>query len=98
MIVELALFRAKPGAGAQLRDALRAARPVIARAPGYRASVFYQGVESPDSFVLRVEWNTLEDHMQGFRQGPLFAEWRSHFFHLLAGPPDMSHYEAFVGP
>jgi hypothetical protein len=55
-------------------------------------------VEEPDAFILRVEWETLELHMNGFRAGPLFPEWRSHFGHLLAEPPKMSHYEPIVGP
>ena len=98
MPVEFALLKAKPGAAAALREGLRAARPVIARAAGYHGSVFYQGVEEPDAFILRVEWETLELHMNGFRAGPLFPEWRSHFGHLLAEPPKMTHYEPIVGP
>jgi heme-degrading monooxygenase HmoA len=98
MVVEIALLRAKAGAADRLRDGLRSARPVIARAPGYLSSVFYQGIESPESFILRVEWKTLEDHIPGFREGPLLAEWRSHFFHLLDGTPTVTHYEPFVGP
>jgi hypothetical protein len=36
--------------------------------------------------------------MRDFRQGPPFAEWRSHFFQLLDGASMMTHYEPFVGP
>jgi heme-degrading monooxygenase HmoA len=97
MVVEIALLKAKAGAADALRDGLRAARPVIARAAGYRGSVFYQGVESPESFILLVEWETLEAHMRDFRQSPLLAEWRSHFQHLLDGAPTVTHYEPFVG-
>lgn len=78
MVVEIALLQAKAGMAAQLGEGLRAARPVIARAAGYRDSVFYRGLEEPDSFILRVEWDTLEAHMRGFRESPLLAEWRSH--------------------
>ena len=67
MVVEIAILKARVGAADQLRDGLRAARPVIARAEGYRGSVFYQGVEHPESFVLQVEWDTVEAHMLGFR-------------------------------
>jgi heme-degrading monooxygenase HmoA len=98
MVVEIALLKAKAGAAGRLRDGLRAARPVIARAAGYRGSVFYQGLESPESFVLRVEWETLEAHIPGFRESPLLIEWRSHFYHLLDETPTVTHYEAFVGP
>jgi len=98
MVTEIAHLKARAGAADQLARGLRAARSVIARAPGYRGSVFFQGVESPESILLKIEWETLEDHVPGFRQGPLFAEWRSHFQHLLEGAPTVSHYTPFIGP
>jgi heme-degrading monooxygenase HmoA len=98
MVVEVALLRAKPGMAEQLREGLRAARAVIARAAGYRGSVFYQGIEEPESFILRIEWDTLEAHMRDFRQGPLLAEWRGHFSHLLDEPPKVTHYDPIAGP
>ena len=97
MVVEIALLQAKAGLAAQLGDGLRAARPVIAGAPGYRDSVFYQGLEEPDSFILRIEWDSLDAHMRGFRESPLLAEWRSHFYHLLAGTPKVTHYQVIAG-
>jgi heme-degrading monooxygenase HmoA len=98
MVVEIALLKAKTGAAERMREGLGAARSVIARADGYRSSVFYQGIENPESFVLHIEWETLEAHMQGFRQGPLFAEWRSHFQELLDGPVIMTHHLPIAGP
>jgi quinol monooxygenase YgiN len=98
MVVEVALLKAKAGRAHELREGLRAARPVIARAPGCLGSVFYQGIEEPDSFILRVEWDSLESHMRDFREGPLLAEWRSHFYHLLDGTPKVTHYEPITAP
>lgn len=97
MVVEIALLTAKAGAADELREALRTARNVIATAPGYLNGVFHQGIEEPDSFILRIEWETLEDHLR-FRETPLLAAWRQPFYHLLAGPPKVTHYQAFVGP
>jgi heme-degrading monooxygenase HmoA len=96
-VVEVALLRAKPRAAEALRSGLAAARAVIARAPGYLDSVFYQGVEEPESFILRVEWESLAAHVDGFRSSPLLGEWRSHFYHLLAETPTVTHYVAFAG-
>ena len=93
MVVEIALLRSKPGKAAALRAGLRAAQPVIARAPGYRTSVFYQGIDEPESFILHVEWDSLEAHMRDFRQSPLLAEWRSHFYDMLDETPKVTHYE-----
>jgi heme-degrading monooxygenase HmoA len=97
MVVEIALLTAKTDAADELREGLRAARPVIARAPGYLGSAFYQGIEEPEAFILRVEWDTLDAH-GAFRQSPLLAEWRSHFYHLLGGTPTVTHYQQIAGP
>ena len=43
--------------------------------------------------MLLVEWQTLEDHMQGFRNGPLFAVWRGHIGSFFASPPSMEHFQ-----
>jgi heme-degrading monooxygenase HmoA len=96
MVVEFAHFKAKEGAAESLRDGLRAAQAVIARSPGYMRSTFYRGIEEPDAFVVRIEWETIEAHMQGFRQGPLLGEWRGHFMQFVDGPPKMTHFEVFA--
>ncbi len=98
MVLEIAILKAKAGAAEQLVQALRGARSVLGRAAGYLGSVFYQGIEDPGTVVLRIEWETLEAHTEGFRQGPLFPEWRSHFGHLLDGPPQVTHHLPFIGP
>lgn len=98
MIVEIALLTAKPGVQDQVREGLLAARPVIARMPGYRGSVFHQGVHEPESFVLRIEWESLEAYEQSFRELTLLTEWRSHFYHLLAGAPKVMPYVPIAGP
>ena len=98
MIVEIALLTAKPGLQQQVRDGLGAARSVIARMPGYVDSVFHQGLEEPESFILRIAWETPEAYTESFRQGELLTEWRSHFYHLLAGTPKVMPYETIAGP
>jgi heme-degrading monooxygenase HmoA len=98
MIVEIGLLRARSGLADQVREGLRAARPVMARMPGYLGSVFHQGIEEPDSFVLRIEWETREAYKESFRQSALLTEWRGHFIHLLEGTPKVMPYETIAGP
>lgn len=97
MIVELAIVRSKPGQGDAMQKGLAAARAVISRAEGYRGSRFHRGVEDPERFVLYIEWDSVADHMEGFRNGPLFPQWRSHFADLMGGPPDVQHFNVFAG-
>ena len=30
----------------------------------------HRGIENPDSFILLVRWDSVEDHMIGFRESP----------------------------
>ena len=98
MIVELAIIRAQAGQAEAMRRGLQAARAVISQAQGYRGSVFHQGIEDPQRFILRIEWDSVEAHMHVFREGPLFPQWRSHFGQFIDGTPDVSHYEVIAGP
>ncbi|HEY3081192.1 MAG TPA: antibiotic biosynthesis monooxygenase family protein [Chloroflexota bacterium] len=98
MIVEVAIIRAKPGQGEAMQQGLAAAREVISRSEGYRGSRFQRGIEDPERFILYIEWDSVADHMEGFRNGPLFPQWRSHFGHLIDGTPDVQHYRVFAGP
>jgi len=98
MIVEVAIIRAKPGEADQMREGLRAARNVTSQAVGYLGSTFHQGIEDPQRFVLAIQWESMDAHMKGFREGPLFPQWRSHFGQYIDGTPDVSHFEVIAGP
>ena len=97
MIVELAIIKAKSGQGDAMQKGLTAARDVISQAEGYRSSRFQRGIEDPERFILYIEWDSVALHMEGFRNGPLFPQWRAHFGELMGGPPDVQHYEVFAG-
>lgn len=97
MIVEIAILEGQAGQGDALRDGLRQARSVISRSEGYLGSTFHRGIENPDQFILYIKWTDVAAHMEGFRQGQLFPEWRAHFVHLLANPPTVSHFEVIAG-
>lgn len=97
MIVELGIIDAKPGQGADLEAGLRKAREVISQADGYLGSRFHRGIENPDRCVIYIEWSSVAHHMEGFRNGPLFPQWRAHFADLMAGPPNVAHFDVFAG-
>lgn len=93
MVLEIADIRVHPGQGAAFEDAIRRAiATVMPRAKGASNPVVQRCIESPDRFVLTIEWDTLEDHTVGFRQGPLFAEWRGIIGQYFAQPPLVEHF------
>ena len=93
MILEIADMRIQPGQQAAFDEAVqRGLSTVIAKAPGCRGWKVNHGVENPERYVLMIFWDTLEAHTVGFRQSPLFAEWRGIVGPFFAQPPQVEHF------
>ena len=93
MILEIADIRIQPGKQAEFEEAIqRALRTVASRAQGMQGYKVNKCIETPERFVLQIFWATLEDHTVGFRQGPLFAEWRAIVGPFFAQPPLVEHF------
>lgn len=93
MILEIADIRIQPGRQADFEAAIqRGLETVAARAEGMRGYKVNKGIESPERYVLQIFWDTLEAHTVGFRQGPLFAEWRAIVGPFFAQPPVVEHF------
>lgn len=92
MIVERALMSVTPGTEADFEVAMRQARELIARSAGFRSIRVARGIERPSTFLLIIEWDTLEDHTVGFRESELFTQWRALIGPYFAEPPAVEHY------
>lgn len=63
------------------------------------ASPFCQGaelarcVEAPESYVLRIEWTSVRDHMEGFRQSAEFRAFLAEVRPYIGDIAEMRHYE-----
>lgn len=97
MIVELALLTLTPGREAEFEAVFPSAISVLATAKGYLAHELRRSVESPNRYVLRVEWETLEDHTIGFRNSPAFTEWRGFVGPFFGGAPVVEHFQPVAG-
>jgi heme-degrading monooxygenase HmoA len=93
MILEIAEIRIAPGQQAAFDEAIqRALTTVASQAKGMRGYKVNKCIESPERYVLQIFWDTLEDHTVGFRQGPLFAQWRAIIGPFFASPPVVEHF------
>ena len=52
-----------------------------------------QGIEEPDNFVVRIEWDTMEGHLSGFRGSPGFATFFAKVKPFFADIREMKHYQ-----
>ena len=97
MILEIADIRIKPGQQSAFDEAMeRGLRTVASRAKGMQGYKVNKGIESPERYVLQIFWDTLEDHTVGFREGPLFSEWRAIVGPFFAQPPVVEHFTLVV--
>ncbi len=93
MILEIATISIAPGNMADFEAAYREARKVITSATGCGAVSLQRSIESPGRYVLQVEWPSVAHHMEGFRNSPLFQEWRRLLGPYFAAAPVVEHHE-----
>ena len=92
MIVERALMSITPGTEADFEAAMQEAKGVVSQAKGFRSIRVTRGIEHPSTYLLLLEWDTLEDHTVGFRESELFTQWRGLIGQYFAEPPSVEHY------
>lgn len=54
-------------------------------------------MEEPDSFVVRIQWDSVEGHEQGFRAAPHFAEFFTAVKPFFPQIQEMTHYSVRFG-
>ena len=93
MILEIADIHINAGQQAAFEEAIqRGVSTVISQASGYRGWKVNHSIESPERDLLMIFWDTLENHTVGFRQGPLFPQWRAIVGPFFAQAPGVEHF------
>ncbi len=94
MILEIADIRIHPGKAALFEEAIKlGVAQTISQAKGYLGHKIQKGIDSPERYLLMVQWATLDNHNIDFRGSPAFATWRSIVGPFFAGPPHVEHFE-----
>lgn len=92
MILEVAILDVTPGRGAEYETAFAQAESIITAMPGYRSHTFKRCLEKTNRYLLLVQWDTLEDHTEGFRQSAAYQDWKA-LLHPFYDPfPTVEHY------
>jgi heme-degrading monooxygenase HmoA len=91
VVFEVATIEVKAGLEQDFESGVAAARPVFQRAKGCRSMRLERSIENPLRYRLVVEWDSIEDHIVGFRNSADFETWRSFVGHTFAAPPAVEH-------
>ncbi len=90
MVLEVALIDVTDPEG--FEAAYLSVREVIKSTPGCANVRMTHGIESPNRFVLLVEWESVEVHDKNFRSTERFKTWRAAIGGFFAHPPLVEHF------
>jgi quinol monooxygenase YgiN len=93
MVVEYIRYTVSPDRAADFVAAYGRAAGVLEADPHCLAYEVARGVEEPEHFVVRIEWDSIEGHEQGFRTSPGFAEFFAAVRPFFSAIEEMKHYE-----
>ena len=82
----------RTGQESEFEVAFASAKAIIASNPGFSSLQLLRCIETPNRYLLLVEWETLEDHTEGFRKSAGYQEWKQLLHHFYDPFPTVEHY------
>lgn len=92
MVVEYIRYTVPPDQSEQFELSYRQAGQVLDADPHCLRWEMARGVEEPQRFVVRIEWDSVEGHERGFRASPRFGEFFEAVRPFFAAIEEMTHY------
>jgi heme-degrading monooxygenase HmoA len=98
VIYEIAELKIKSELENDFLTAAKKAVPFFKSAQGCESFELSRCIETPNEFVLRVGWQTLENHTIDFRESDNFQKWRALVSDFFDEAPKVKHVDiAIVG-
>lgn len=92
MILEVAILDVIPDKTAEFEANFQKAQEIISSMNGWLGHQLQQCLELPNRYILLVRWQTLEDHIIGFRESKAYEEWKKLLHHFYSPFPVVEHY------
>lgn len=93
MVIEYIRYQVPAANHADFIQAYRTAGEDLAASSHCIRHEVSQGVEEPDNFVVRIEWDSIEGHEKGFRSSPEFASFFAKVKPYFPNIREMKHYQ-----
>jgi heme-degrading monooxygenase HmoA len=92
LIVQHSILRIREGVSEGFEAALRAAVPLIAASPGFRGIEVRPACETVGFYLLRVFWDDIASHRDGFRNSDRYRQVRDLLLPFYEPWPDVSYF------
>ena len=93
MVVEYIRYAVPATRADEFEDAYRRAGRVLDADTHCLRYEVARGVEEPEHFVVRIEWDSVDGHEHGFRSSPHFATFFAAVQPFFADIKEMKHYD-----
>ena len=93
MVVEYIRYTVPGSRGAEFEAAYRQAAVVLRADEHCLRYEVAKGVEEPEHYTVRIEWDSVEGHEQGFRASPGFRDFFAAVKPFFSGIAEMKHYQ-----
>lgn len=97
MILEVAVLDIIPNQCKAFEQAFSQAQVILSAMQGYIAHDLKRCIEKENRYLLLVQWATVEDHTQGFRQSADYQQWKALLHHFYDPFPVVEHYASLEG-
>jgi heme-degrading monooxygenase HmoA len=93
MIVEYIRYKIEPSRADEFTDAYRRAGALLDASPHCERWEAARCVDEPDKQIVRIEWDSVEGHLQGFRQSADFKPFLDATGPFFNDIEEMTHYQ-----
>ncbi|RYE91187.1 MAG: antibiotic biosynthesis monooxygenase [Myxococcales bacterium] len=92
MIVEYIRYRIETARTEEFLGAYDVAQASLQQSPHCLGYELTRCTEAPEHFTLRIEWDSAEGHLQGFRKSPGFGPFLAAVRPFVPSIEEMRHY------
>ncbi len=96
MIIEHVHLKIKPNQSQAYEQAFELAKHLIAKMHGFNSFQLIKHYQDEQHYILMVIWDTIEDHIEGFRQSAEYQEWRALLHPFYDPMPQLEYYQPCI--
>jgi len=93
IVLEVAKLQVRKGQESNFEIAFERAALIVASMPGYISHSLRKSLGADNHYLLLVEWQTLEDHANGFRKSSEYQQWAQLLHGFYEPFPQVEFYQ-----
>lgn len=92
MILEIAKLNIRDNLEKAFENDFLIAEAYIKSIKGYKGHTLQKSLKAPSTYLLLVNWDTIEDHQIGFRTSNVYKKWKALLHHYYEPFPSVEYY------